>query len=67
MTASGGRLTGVAHHVLDGAEAGLFVVRAGDALFAVRAADTVVTPAGTLDQSAVAGHGRVPRCSRICG
>src|SRR5947209_6517051 len=34
VTASGGRLTGVAHHVLDGAEAGLFVVRAGDALFA---------------------------------
>ena len=51
VTASGGRLTGVAHHVLDGAEADLFVVRAGDALFAVRAADTVVTPAGTLDQS----------------
>ena len=51
LTASGGRLTGVAHHVLDGAEADLFVVRAGDALFAVRAADTVVTPAGTLDQT----------------
>ena len=51
VTASGGRLTGVAHHVLDGAEAGLFVVRAGDALFAVRAADTVVTPSWTLDQS----------------
>jgi acyl-CoA dehydrogenase len=51
VTASGGRLTGVAHHVLDGAEAGLFVVRAGDALFAVRAADTVVTPAGTLDET----------------
>jgi alkylation response protein AidB-like acyl-CoA dehydrogenase len=51
VTASGGRLTGAAHHVLDGAEADLFVVRAGDALFAVRAADTVVTPAETLDQS----------------
>ncbi len=50
-TASGGRLTGVAHHVLDGAEAGLFIVRAGDALFAVLAADAVVTPAGTLDQT----------------
>ena len=37
--------------MLDGAEADLFVVRAGDALFAVRAADAVVTPAGTLDQS----------------
>src|SRR3984957_11753843 len=51
LTASGGRLTGVADHVLDGAEADLFVVRAGDALFAARAADTVVTPAGTLDQT----------------
>jgi len=51
VTASGGRLTGVAQHVLDGTEADLFVVRAGDALFAVRAADAVVTPAGTLDQS----------------
>jgi acyl-CoA dehydrogenase len=51
VTATGGQLTGVAHHVLDGAEAGLFVVRAGDALFAVRAADAVVTPAGTLDES----------------
>jgi alkylation response protein AidB-like acyl-CoA dehydrogenase len=51
VTASGGRLTGVARHVLDGAEAGLFVVRAGDTLFAVRAADTVVTRDGTLDET----------------
>jgi alkylation response protein AidB-like acyl-CoA dehydrogenase len=51
VTEAGGRLTGIAHHVLDGAEADLFVVRAGDSLFAVRAADTVVTPAGTLDQT----------------
>jgi alkylation response protein AidB-like acyl-CoA dehydrogenase len=55
LAAGGGRLTGVAHHVLDGAEAGLFVVRASDgeqdALFAVRTADTVVRPAGTLDQT----------------
>jgi alkylation response protein AidB-like acyl-CoA dehydrogenase len=51
VTATSGRLTGTAHHVLDGAEADLFIVRAGDALFAVRAADTVVTPAGTLDES----------------
>jgi alkylation response protein AidB-like acyl-CoA dehydrogenase len=55
LAAGGGRLTGVAHHVLDGAEADLFVVRARDggqdALFAVRAADAVVTPAGTLDQT----------------
>jgi acyl-CoA dehydrogenase len=51
LQAADGRLTGVARHVLDGAEAGLFVVRAGDTLFAVRAADTVVTPAGTLDET----------------
>ena len=55
LAAAGGRLTGVAHHVLDGAEADLFVVRARDgeqdALFAVRAVDAVVTPAGTLDQT----------------
>jgi acyl-CoA dehydrogenase len=51
VTVAGGRLTGAAQHVLDGAEADLFVVRAGDVLFAVRAADTVVTPAGTLDES----------------
>jgi alkylation response protein AidB-like acyl-CoA dehydrogenase len=55
LAAGGGRLTGVAHHVLDGAEADLLVVRASDgeqdALFAVRTVDTVVTPAGTLDQT----------------
>jgi alkylation response protein AidB-like acyl-CoA dehydrogenase len=55
VAAGGGRLTGVAHHVLDGAEADLLVVRARDgeqdALFAVRAVDTVVTPAGSLDQT----------------
>jgi alkylation response protein AidB-like acyl-CoA dehydrogenase len=51
VTAADGRVTGVAHHVLDGAEADLFIVRAGDALFAVRAADTVVTPDGTLDET----------------
>jgi alkylation response protein AidB-like acyl-CoA dehydrogenase len=51
VEASDGRLTGVAHHVLDGAEADLFLVGAGGALFAVRATDTVVTPACTLDQT----------------
>ncbi len=62
-----GRLAGVARHVLDGAEAGLFVVRAGEALFAVRAADAVVTPAGTLDetrsQATVEFHGAP--CARV--
>jgi len=46
-----GRLSGVAEHVLDGAEAGLFLVQAADALYAVRAADATVTAAGTLDQT----------------
>jgi alkylation response protein AidB-like acyl-CoA dehydrogenase len=44
-----GHLDGVATHVLDGAEAGVFLVSAGGSLHAVRAADTAVTPAGTLD------------------
>jgi acyl-CoA dehydrogenase len=51
ITARNGRLSGVARHVLDGAEAGLFVVRAGDSLYAVRAADAAVTPVETLDQT----------------
>ncbi|HVQ92937.1 MAG TPA: acyl-CoA dehydrogenase family protein [Mycobacteriales bacterium] len=51
ITATGGRLSGVATHVLDGAEADLFVTRAGGALYAVRAADVAVTPVGTLDQT----------------
>jgi alkylation response protein AidB-like acyl-CoA dehydrogenase len=51
ITATGRRLSGVATHVLDGAEADLFVTRAGGALYAVRAADAEVTPVGTLDQT----------------
>jgi acyl-CoA dehydrogenase len=51
ITVTDGRLSGVAEHVLDGAEAGLFLVRAADALYAVRAADATVTAAGTLDQT----------------
>jgi alkylation response protein AidB-like acyl-CoA dehydrogenase len=51
ISVAGGRLAGVASHVLDGAEAGLFLVRAGGGLHAVRAADASVTPAGTLDQT----------------
>jgi alkylation response protein AidB-like acyl-CoA dehydrogenase len=46
-----GRLSGAAGHVLDGAEAGLFLVRVADALYAVRAADATVTAVGTLDQT----------------
>jgi acyl-CoA dehydrogenase len=48
-----GRISGVARHVLDGAEADIFLVRAGTngALHAVRATDAAVTPVGTLDQT----------------
>jgi alkylation response protein AidB-like acyl-CoA dehydrogenase len=46
-----GHLFGVASHVLDGGAADLFLVRTERGLFAVRAADTVVSPAETLDQT----------------
>jgi 3-oxocholest-4-en-26-oyl-CoA dehydrogenase beta subunit len=46
-----GRLSGTASHVLDGGEAGVFLVRADGQLYAVRAADATVTAAGTLDQT----------------
>jgi alkylation response protein AidB-like acyl-CoA dehydrogenase len=48
---STGRLSGRAHYVLDGVPADLFLVRVGPQLFAVRAADAVVTPVATLDQT----------------
>ena len=51
VTLSGGRASGAVPHVLEGAAAGVFLVRAGDALVAVRAADAEVTPLDTLDQT----------------
>jgi alkylation response protein AidB-like acyl-CoA dehydrogenase len=48
---SGGLLTGVSRFVLDGAYADLFLVRAGQQLFAVRAADVTVQAVPTLDQT----------------
>jgi alkylation response protein AidB-like acyl-CoA dehydrogenase len=56
VTVAGGRLSGTAGNVLDGGEAGLFLVRAGAegercGLYAVRAADAAVTAVGTLDQT----------------
>jgi acyl-CoA dehydrogenase len=51
VTVTDGHLDGVVAHVLDGAEADVFLVSAGGSLHAVRAADTAVTPAGTLDQT----------------
>ena len=47
----GGRLSGVVAHVLDGAEADVFVVRAGAALFLVRAGSAAVSGTETLDQT----------------
>ena len=51
ITVADGCLSGTAGNVLDGAEAGLFLVRAEGQLHAVRAADATVTAAGTLDQT----------------
>jgi alkylation response protein AidB-like acyl-CoA dehydrogenase len=49
--AAGGAVTGVARNVVDGAAAGLLLVRAGDELLAVAAADAAVEPLETLDQT----------------
>jgi len=51
ITVAGARLSGIAGNVLDGGEAGVFLVRAEGKLHAVRAADAAVTAAGTLDQA----------------
>jgi alkylation response protein AidB-like acyl-CoA dehydrogenase len=48
---TGNRIGGVARHVVDGPLAGLLLVRAGDRLLAVAAADTAVEPLETLDQT----------------
>ncbi|HEY1625866.1 MAG TPA: acyl-CoA dehydrogenase family protein [Streptosporangiaceae bacterium] len=51
LTVCGGRVSGVASNVLDGACADLFVVACDDSLWVVWAGDARVTPAGTLDQT----------------
>jgi alkylation response protein AidB-like acyl-CoA dehydrogenase len=51
VTVAGGRLSGTAGNVLDGGEAGVFLVRAEGQLYAVRSGDATVTAAGTLDQT----------------
>jgi alkylation response protein AidB-like acyl-CoA dehydrogenase len=51
VTAADGTITGVARNVVDGAAAGLFLVRAGGELLAVAAGDAAVEPLGTLDQT----------------
>lgn len=50
-TLSGDRINGTVRHVLDGPKADVFLVRAAGAVVAVRAADAVITPVGTLDQT----------------
>jgi len=51
ITVAGGGLSGTAGNVLDGGEAGLFLVRAEGQLYAVRAADAAVTAVDPLDQT----------------
>ncbi|TVZ02146.1 acyl-CoA dehydrogenase [Trebonia kvetii] len=51
IAATDGRLDGTARHVLDGAAAGVFLVRVQDVLYTVRAQDTIVEAVGTLDQT----------------
>jgi alkylation response protein AidB-like acyl-CoA dehydrogenase len=49
VTAADGTVTGTARNVVDGAAADLVLVRCGDRLLAVAAADARVTPLDTLD------------------
>jgi alkylation response protein AidB-like acyl-CoA dehydrogenase len=63
VTAADGCVTGTARNVVDGAAARLLLVRCGDRLLAVAAADARLTPLDTLDQTrrqAVAQFDRAP-------
>jgi alkylation response protein AidB-like acyl-CoA dehydrogenase len=51
VTVDGGTITGLARNVVDGAAAGLLLVRARDELVAVAATDAAVEPLQTLDQT----------------
>jgi alkylation response protein AidB-like acyl-CoA dehydrogenase len=51
ITAADGTVTGTARNVVDGAAAGLLLVRCGDRLLAVAAADAGVVPLDALDQT----------------
>jgi alkylation response protein AidB-like acyl-CoA dehydrogenase len=51
MTMAGGTVSGVSGNVVDGAAAGLLLVRAGDRLVAVDGADASIEPVETLDQT----------------
>jgi alkylation response protein AidB-like acyl-CoA dehydrogenase len=51
ITAADGTISGTARNVVDGAAAGLLMVRSGNRLLAVAAADARVVPLDTLDQT----------------
>jgi alkylation response protein AidB-like acyl-CoA dehydrogenase len=51
VTVAGGTVSGMARHVVDGAAAGVLLVRAGDQLLAVEAGDAAIQPLETLDQT----------------
>jgi alkylation response protein AidB-like acyl-CoA dehydrogenase len=51
VTMAGGTVSGNARNVVDGAAAGLLLVRAGDQLLAVDSADASIEPMETLDQT----------------
>jgi alkylation response protein AidB-like acyl-CoA dehydrogenase len=51
VTTADGSVSGTARHVVDGAAAGLLLVRCGDGLLAVAATDAHVVPLDTLDQT----------------
>jgi alkylation response protein AidB-like acyl-CoA dehydrogenase len=51
VTMTGGTVSGAASNVVDGAAAGLLLVRAGTRMVAVEAADASVEPLETLDQT----------------
>jgi len=51
VAVTGDRVSGTARHVVDGALAGLLLVRAGDRLLAVAAADAAIEPLDTLDRT----------------
>jgi len=65
VTMAGGTVTGAARNVVDGPAAGLLLVRAGDELLAVAAADAAVEPLGTLDQTRCQAAIRLDRAPAI--
>ena len=65
VTLAGGTVSGVTRNVVDGPAAGLLLVRAGDQLLAVEAADAAVEPLETLDQTRRQAVVRFDRASAL--